>query len=358
LLQSQSQLAQTLEGLPIGVVVYGVDRRPTYINPRAVDILANPAKGILPSLSGRRTIKEAMKYFSFHITGGDQEYPVEHMPVWRAFNGTSAAADDIEADLVDRRVPLEIWANPVKDENGRVESVVAAFQDITRRKKMQAELDQYHLQLEKLVEQRTEELSQTNEILHTEIAERGRLEEMLRWRMEWLVVVNQVYQAVSNPSDLSRAYDAFAETIKNLFGAQDALLAELDPGSKDLRLLSHTCRNAQHPDLSGSVFSIASTSLTNDRFKQGLPIMLRCELLNGLDGPAGVHYGETNNQLLALVPLHCQENTFGMLGLEFLQEERLFSVEEMALIEKICLDITQVRDKARLAEQNRALIAV
>jgi signal transduction histidine kinase len=45
------------------------------------------------------------------------------------------------------------------------------------------------------------------------------------------------------------------------------------------------------------------------------------------------------------------------LGLEFAEAERLFSVEEIALLEKICLDITQVREKARLAEQNRILIA-
>ena len=46
---------------------------------------------------------------------------MEHMPVWQAFEGKSASADDIEADLVDRRVPLEIWANPVKDEHGKVD---------------------------------------------------------------------------------------------------------------------------------------------------------------------------------------------------------------------------------------------
>ncbi len=51
-------------------------------------------------------------------------------------------------DRGDRRVPLEIWASPVRDEAGNVESAVVAFQDITQRKQAEAELDEYRRQLE------------------------------------------------------------------------------------------------------------------------------------------------------------------------------------------------------------------
>jgi signal transduction histidine kinase len=47
----------------------------------------------------------------------------------------------------------------------------------------------------------------------------------------------------------------------------------------------------------------------------------------------------------------------GLLGLEFPEMERLFSAAEITLMEKICLDISQVREKARLMEQTQALIA-
>jgi signal transduction histidine kinase len=357
LLQSQSQLSQTLEGLPLGVVVYGIDRRPIYANPRAVNILSNPDRGIQAGATGRRTISEAIKYFSFRLMGSDQEYPVEKIPVWQAFEGQSAAADDIEADLIDRRVPLEVWANPIMDEHGRVESVVAAFQDITQRKQVEAELVEYRHQLERLVEQRTEQLSAANAQLQVENAERRRYEDMLRSRMEWLVVVNQVSQAVSKTSDLPRAYQDFVLAIKNLFGASDALLAELNPQSKEMKLLSHTCQCEEHGDLAGLAFQLPSAVLTYQHDEQDDLVVLRRDLFTQLDGLLGAHYQEAKNQILALVPLHCQENTFGLLGLEFLEVERLFSVEEIALIEKICLDITQVRNKALMEEQNRALIA-
>jgi signal transduction histidine kinase len=43
--------------------------------------------------------------------------------------------------------------------------------------------------------------------------------------------------------------------------------------------------------------------------------------------------------------------------MEFLEKERLFSASEITLLERICLDISQVRDKARMAEQFQAFIA-
>ncbi len=100
-----------------------------------------------------------MDYFSFRVAGSDQKYPLENMPVSRALQGEPASADDVEADLVDRRVPLEIWASPIKDDRGNVETAIVAFQDITPRKQAEAELDEYRHHLEELVEQRTAELS-------------------------------------------------------------------------------------------------------------------------------------------------------------------------------------------------------
>ena len=64
-------------------------------------------------------------------------------------------------DQGDKRVPLEMWASPVRDEPGNVESAVLVFQDITQRKQAEAELAEYRKQLESLVEKRTDELNDT-----------------------------------------------------------------------------------------------------------------------------------------------------------------------------------------------------
>ena len=51
---SEQRLNQTLEAMPVGVVVYGPDQRPTYMNKRTIDILTNPDKGLAPDPWTRR----------------------------------------------------------------------------------------------------------------------------------------------------------------------------------------------------------------------------------------------------------------------------------------------------------------
>lgn len=137
---SEHRLSEILEGLPLGVVVYDKDQKPSFVNRRVTEILGNPTRGILPDLSAGRTLAQAMNYFSLVAAGSDQIVPIEDMPVYRALQGEPASSDNIEADLVDRRVPLEIWANPIRDETGDVESAVVAFWDITTRKQAEEAL--------------------------------------------------------------------------------------------------------------------------------------------------------------------------------------------------------------------------
>ncbi len=137
---SQHRLTQTLEAMPVGVVVYGPDQKPSFVNRRTIEILSNPARNLGPDPTLGRTLGETLDYFSFRIAGSDEAYPLEAFPVYRALQGESVAVEDVEADLVDWRVPLEVWASPVKDGSGSVESAVVAFQDITERKRSEVAL--------------------------------------------------------------------------------------------------------------------------------------------------------------------------------------------------------------------------
>jgi PAS domain S-box-containing protein len=74
------------------------------------------------------------------VAVSNEPYPFENLPIYSALNGRPAAADDIEANLGDRKVPIEIWASPVRDSTGEVESAVAAFLDIGQRKQAEAEV--------------------------------------------------------------------------------------------------------------------------------------------------------------------------------------------------------------------------
>jgi len=72
-----------------------------------------------------------------------------------------------------------IWSailNPLYDEAGQISRFVGIFSDITDRKRAEAELKQYHGQLEKLVKERTLELSEANQQLQVEIRDRRQAE--------------------------------------------------------------------------------------------------------------------------------------------------------------------------------------
>jgi PAS domain-containing protein len=121
---SEGRLSQILEGMPLGVVVYTNDHKPKYANRRAEDILINPARGIRPDISVGRTIARAIEYFSLKIAGSHEPYPIENFPAYTALHGRPAYVDDIEIDRGDEALPLEMWASPIRDETGIVESAV------------------------------------------------------------------------------------------------------------------------------------------------------------------------------------------------------------------------------------------
>ena len=221
-LRNERRLSQILEGFPLGVVLYEKDQRPSYMNRRVVEILSNSSRGIRPELTAGRTLAQTMEYFSFHVAGTDRRYSLEEMPIFRALHGVSAAADDIEADLIDRRVPLEIWASPVKDAQGEVESAIVAFQDITRRRQTEAELAAYRDSLGKLVAQRTAQLSELNEVLNHEVMERKLLANNQANLIQWLSAINHSQQLLRGSADLPQAHAQLLTAIAQLMGARSA----------------------------------------------------------------------------------------------------------------------------------------
>lgn len=78
----------------------------------------------------------------------------------------------------------DIWLNtrliPLRDEHGQVTSVMSVSRNITKRKQAEQALKKAHDELERRVEERTAELTNTNERLQQEIEERRRAAEALR----------------------------------------------------------------------------------------------------------------------------------------------------------------------------------
>jgi signal transduction histidine kinase len=341
--KSEYRMSQILEGMPLGVVVYGKNQKPTYLNLRAIEILSSADKGIKPDLAAGRDLSQAVEHFSFIVTGTGEKYPLEDLPIYHALNGEPASVDNIEANLGDRRVPLEIWAVPVRDDAGEVESAITVFQDITQRKQAEAELDEYRKNLESLAEKRTAQLNSMNK--------------ELRLRLEWLAAINFVSQTVAQSTDFTKIFEKILEIIKNLFSIQDAFIAELDERSQQLEILAHTCHSDIHPDTTNSFTLLPEGILSGANVEQGVLFSVSGDRISSMDGAMQMHFQYSKVQNIAFVPLILRGQVYGFLGLEMSSADRTINAEETYLLNIFSIDIAQVIENARLFEKTKLMIA-
>jgi len=183
--ESESRLTQFLEAVPVGVFVIDVKGQTYYVNQTAQQILG---KEIVP----KATVAQLTEIYQAYLAGTQQLYPATEQPITRALRGESVSVDDLELRQANKIVPLEVWATPIFNQKGQIVYAIAAFQDITHRKRAEAERIQFtkelelknialqqikdklaesNWNLEQKVKERTQALSQTLEILKATQAE-------------------------------------------------------------------------------------------------------------------------------------------------------------------------------------------
>ncbi len=131
--ESESRLFQILEALPVAVFVVDAAGRPYYANQVSQEILG---KGIVPDAAP----DQIGQVYQAYVAGTDQPYPSGRIPVVRALAGERVHATDLEIHRPDRVVPVEVWAAPVLDAQGRSAFAIAAFSDVTERKRAEDEV--------------------------------------------------------------------------------------------------------------------------------------------------------------------------------------------------------------------------
>ncbi|MGA7937033.1 MAG: AAA family ATPase, partial [Kovacikia sp.] len=183
--ESEQRLAQFLEALPVGVFVVDAAGQSYYANQMSQQILG---KGIAPNLA----IAQLPETYQVYHAETGQLYPQEQLPILLALQGEQVKTNDLEIHQTNRVVPLEVSASPIFNEQGEIVYAIAAFQDITQRKQAETERIQFNQELalknaalqrakdnlaeinrtlEEKVKERTQELSQTLEVLKSTQAE-------------------------------------------------------------------------------------------------------------------------------------------------------------------------------------------
>jgi GAF domain-containing protein/PAS domain-containing protein len=169
LVQSESKVNQILEAMPIGVAVHDLTGKLIYANQLSRQSLR------IETLPETETEQLAATY-RIYQAGTELLYPTEKLPIVRSLKGEQVRLDDLEIRFYDRIFPAEVYSTPLFDEQGQIVGAIAAFVDITDRKKAEKIIADYNRTLETQVAQRTAELTRANELLKQEIADRKLLE--------------------------------------------------------------------------------------------------------------------------------------------------------------------------------------
>jgi two-component system, cell cycle sensor histidine kinase and response regulator CckA len=129
-LESQNRLMSTLlDNLQVGVFMVEVPSgKPLLANMHAKDLLG---RGIMGG-TDKTTLAEVYQAYKL---GTDELYPQDQMPIVRGISGEKHSIDDMFVVHPDgKRVFLEVYGSPVKDEKGTVIASLVSFSNITGRK--------------------------------------------------------------------------------------------------------------------------------------------------------------------------------------------------------------------------------
>lgn len=138
-LENRNRLLYTLlDTVPVGIFMVEVPSgKPVVVNAAATRLIG---RGVMPDAS-RENLAEVYEAFRF---GTPDRYPTEEMPIVLGMRGESHHIDDMEVVRPDgTRILLEIFGNPVYDNQNRVVASLVSFLDITDRK--EAEVQREHL---------------------------------------------------------------------------------------------------------------------------------------------------------------------------------------------------------------------
>lgn len=143
LIENENRLKQILEAIPVGIFAVDSNGGPLFANSEAKNILG---KGIVPGT----VAAQFPEVYQAYRAGRKELYPPEEQPIVKALKGDRTRTEDIEIFKDGERVRLDVMASPVLDSKGSVLYAIAAFQDITEKKRAEGLLTNYLHKLEAL----------------------------------------------------------------------------------------------------------------------------------------------------------------------------------------------------------------
>ncbi len=151
LINSQRELTQFLDALPVGVFILDSQSQPYYINSAATQMLGK-------NLVVGNTNNNLGEVYQIYMAGTNSICPDECFPLLQALRGETVQVDNLEIRHHGMTIPIEVLAMPIYDECGSIKFAIAAFVDIRVRQEAEKLMREYNRVLEQQVKKRTKNL--------------------------------------------------------------------------------------------------------------------------------------------------------------------------------------------------------
>ncbi len=177
--QSEKKMVEFLETVAVGIIVIDARGKLDYINHKAQQLLG---KQVIRGVN----VAQISEIYQLYQARSDRLYPTDNLPGIRALRGECTTINDLEIHQDNKIIPIEAWGTPIFNDESKIVYAIVAFQDISERQQAEQArlqftrelelknialrqareaLSFYNRTLELKVQERTQELSQTVEIL-------------------------------------------------------------------------------------------------------------------------------------------------------------------------------------------------
>jgi len=152
--ENEHRLQQSLDALPVGVIIYQPDGQAVYVNPVGRSLFGAED---LAQLAPTALIRTGQ--IRSYTTG--LPYPIADFPIVRALNGESATSEDLVLHCSEPLQYLEMRAVPICNRESTLTSVLVVVQDITTRCQTERLMQDYNRELTTQVAEQTTALKRS-----------------------------------------------------------------------------------------------------------------------------------------------------------------------------------------------------
>lgn len=181
--------------------------------------------------------------------------------------------------------------------------------------------------------------------------ENARLFQETQKRAQELTIVNQVVTSASRSLALRDTLQSIASNLAQLLSAGHVGIALMDSGKTELVLAADASSTVGESSDIGTIIPIAGNAATEEVLRTKRPVYIRNVMNNPLTEPIRNIMAMRGTKNLLILPLLAENEVIGTIGIDFFEEERVVTQDELRLLETIVIQVATAIQKDQLFER-------